>query len=912
MNDRNLTRTAAALAFALTISGHVRAQTTAAPDTGTPAPTPTAAPVAEEEEDETIVLTPFEVTASTANSYTEANTLAGTRISTEMRDLGNAVSVINSQFLKDTGATNNETVLQYAVGAEVGNVYGNFVGAGDGANLDESSRFSNPNSNTRIRGLAEADNSRDYYLSDVPWDGSTIDRVDLQRGPNATLFGVGSPAGVINSGTKQAQNRNFGSVQVNVGSWGTVRGVLDINREILEDELAVRFIALNEDEKFKQDPAYEKDRRYFGAVRYEPEFLKFGSARTVIKAMIETGEIDSNRPRNLPPNDMITPWFNTGTYGGNWVRDESVTDGPFPGWRATRQYNGTNRGTYSPVQLQANNTGYDNQGQANRNSPNYDPAIGNFAQQFGGPMVYVDAEMPGVPSLYRVWEPTATRGIDSNGVIDRGVGGIPYQRPGSIAPTSSWAKNAQLPFYNEGVWKDNSLTDPSVFDFYNKLIDGPNKWEWQDFNVYNLSVAQTFFNDKMGIEAGYNRETYRRGQISLLSGNRQSIYVDMNSVYADGTPNLTNGVPFGDATPNPNVGRAFVSDSGQFGNNSYLSDKQDVRFTGFAIHDFARNSDNWALKLLGKHTLTGLWSTSVNETDQRNWQRYGTGPEWETFNRGNNVIKFTDNVLTPNTVIYLGDSMLNTSTAKGLNLSNPKHRYAVTSGQVRAFDSSWQGGAISPSALWNNFYYAPENGSHASVQADNPANYVGFVNMPIQIMDSEGSQANRDWLTTSALLQKSDLTSKALVWQGKFWNNALVATASWRNDVAYGYSTSQTVDGMLNSDTNPSGRLNLSPDVYRLPPKSVRAQPRGSDRFLQSVGKLPAGRAACGPLRESAPAALRRNGRLRFPARDQGPQVLHEAHEVRDRGEGRDQPGSRWLVVPGRLTGVGGQLGQSV
>ena len=60
---------------------------------------------------------------------------------------------------------------RYTVGTEVGNLQGNFAGTGDGAFLDESSRFVNPNQNTRVRGLAAADNTRDYFLSDIPWDG---------------------------------------------------------------------------------------------------------------------------------------------------------------------------------------------------------------------------------------------------------------------------------------------------------------------------------------------------------------------------------------------------------------------------------------------------------------------------------------------------------------------------------------------------------------------------------------------------------------------------------------------------------------------------------------------------------------------------------------------------------------------
>jgi len=848
MNDRNLTRTAAALALALTISGHVRAQTTAAPATGTSAPAPTATPAVTEEEDEgeMIVLTPFEVTASTEGTYTEGATLAGNRLATDLRDLGNAVTVVNSQFLKDTGATDNSSLLQYTVGTEVGNVYGNYTGAGNGAFLDESNRFTQPNQNTRVRGLAAADNARDFFLTDVPWDGAIIDRVELQRGPQSTLYGMGSPAGVINSGTKQASYRNAASAEIRIGSFGSTRGVLDVNREIVNDELAVRGVIMAENEKFKQKPAFDKDERLFGAFRYEPGFLKKGSARTIIKGSIENGDITSNRPRSLPPMDLITPWFRTGTYNGTYKTNGSYRD---PGTGnvvdvtagQTRVFQNLNRATFIPSQLQDDNTGLANHGQMRTNinggpdngrfNPYFQPLLGNFAQQFGGPMAYFDYDSPTQPALFRTWEPTARRGIGSNGVIDNGVGGIPYQRPGGIARNSAYAFNAGLPFSQFGVYKDWTLTDSSVFDFYNNLMDGPNKEEWQDFSVYNVNLTQTFFNDMVGIEAVHTAENYRNGQLSLLAGERQAIYIDVNSVYADGSPAGLNGEPHADGTPNPNVGRAYLSDSGQFGNNSYLSDRETNRFTGFITYDFAKENKTFLTRLIGKHTVTGMFAQETQETDRRSWQRYGTNYDWDRWNTNPNAapLKFTDNFLTPQTVIYLGDSLLSSSTASGANLPRPKAKHVISSGQIRAFDSNWNwANGVNPADPWFNNYYPVGDTRGDQTQSENPANYGGYTNIPLQVFDSENMVGGRDYLTREARMTKYDLESKVLVWQGHLLDRAIVGTFSWRNDYQEAWQISRNGDsGPADVDEDPStpnvpvryadGRLILSPDVYRLP-----------------------------------------------------------------------------------------------
>src|SRR5690606_38642254 len=120
--------------------------------------------------------------------------------------------------------------------------------------------------NTRVRGLTSADNTRDYFLTDIPWDGYIIDRVDLSRGPNSILFGQGSPAGIINAGTKMASFRNANTVEVRVDDNGSVRGTLDFNRVLLKDELAIRVMALADNTKYDQKPAFQDDHRIAGAL----------------------------------------------------------------------------------------------------------------------------------------------------------------------------------------------------------------------------------------------------------------------------------------------------------------------------------------------------------------------------------------------------------------------------------------------------------------------------------------------------------------------------------------------------------------------------------------------------------------------------------------------------------------------
>lgn len=837
MKHTHLCRYATVVASALTLgTSALWAQAAPAPSSTSPSaassePTTRRNDVVLDETGQTIVkLTPFEVSSERETGYTAATTLAGNRLNTELRDIGNAVSVITAQFLKDTGAVSNESLLQYLTGTEVGNVHGNFTGVGDGALLNETSKFTNPNQNTRVRGLAAADNTRDYFLTDIPWDGYNVDRVDLNRGPNSILFGLGSPAGIINTNTRQAGFKNTAEAEFRFGSFESHRTTLDVNRVLLKDQLAVRVSALRDDEKFKQEPAYDLDRRVFGALRFEPAFLKRANARTIFKATVESGKITSNRPRTLPPIDLITPWFQTGTYQGRFANG------------SPRTFNNLNRETFNPFQLQDDNTGRPNHGQqrpsinggpnAGQPNPAYNPWIGNFAQSFGGPLSYFNGGA-NTPAHF-LSEIRATRGIGPTGAIDGNVGGFAFHRQGGIAPYATFARNANLPWSEFGVYKHNSLTDASVFDFYKNLLDGPNKNEWQNFTTYNLNLAQTFLNEKIGFEAVYNQERYRNGQLSFMTDGRQAIHIDLNNVYTDGTPAGLNGEPFQNGTPNPNVGRPFISDSGQFGNNSTKNERESMRGTVFATHNFAtENRRNLLTRILGRHTLTGLFARDELERDQREWQRWAIlDPAYRTFIGAPSSIRFTDNLLAPNPVIYLGDSLLNRAGSSGVNIPRAGLAAIPTSGTIRAFDSTWANRpGVDPAAPWENEYYPVGHASRLSTQAENPANYVGWRSVPLEITDSERTPGGRDALTTRARLTKSRISSRALVWQGQFWDKAIIGNIGWRRDVAQSWSFERR------ADASPGfGQVDLGP-TFRLP-DNPNNRVEGSSRSYSIVSHL--------------------------------------------------------------------------
>ncbi len=688
-------------------------------------------------------LSPFVVDTTDTVGYIATNTLAGTRLNTQLKDVGSAISVVTKEFLQDTGATNNETLLVYTMNTEVAGIDGNFTNVSNGGSSYQSqASFLTPHTNTRVRGLSAADNTRDFFVSEIPWDGFNVDRVDLQRGPNSILFGLGSPAGIINTDLKDADfNSNFGEVEARWGRFGSYRGSLDINRVILADELSVRVAALNQKTKYQQKPAYADDERYYAAAKYQPKFLNTDTSRTVLRVNAETGKINSNRPRTVTPGDMITPWFNE---MGKLTIDpydnqDNESKRPNSGWEAEFYSDG------SP-------------------NPNYSPYIGNWGQLYGGILAIYENPESSTMSQYFA-EPEHTGQHAPHG---QSVGGVSPALFRSVASYGTIANNLNLPGSEFGQYKTKYLTDPSIFDFYHNLIDGDNKSESQDWDAFNINLSQGFLNDKIGFEIVYDDQNYSNEILRLLANERQNIYIDINENLPDGSAN-------------PNVGRAFVTDSGRYGNGANRSQRESLRMSAYVDLDVSdlMQKENVLTKLLGRHILSGVYSKMTRRQFREEFQRYATD---STFG---DLIGYTDyqsNDRQVNTVHYLGASLLNASTAVGAKLPRLTAIQKPADGSIYLFDSHWNATGVDYNAAWIN----PRTGLELT-EADNPANYVGWTTVPFNVLDATNPD-ERPLTLTNVTNIKDEVESKVLVWQGYLWDGAVVGTYGYREDTARNWS----------------------------------------------------------------------------------------------------------------------------
>lgn len=740
--------------------------------------------------DDIYLLSPFEVTTESNSGYTTTETLAGTRIKTDLKDLAQSISVINTQFLKDTGANSSEDLLVYTTNTEVGGVYGNYTGTGGSQTYNESGKLVNPSTNNRVRGLDAADNTRDYFLSEVPWDGYNVDRVEMQRGPNSILFGVGSPAGIINVTSKTAFFDDAREIEFRVDDQGSLRGVVDINQVILEDELAIRMIALDEHTVYQQKPAYEKDKRIFLSARYEPKIFKNGT--TSIRVTYENGEIDANRPRSLPPIDRISPWFQTEDADGVEALNKRTIN-PID----TYDYYINN----PKWQTEYNNTVY--------NWFAGGATIGSIGSP-GNPAQYFDStgNNPSIPTISRIGAVVKTNwGRNDQGQIDGSISGFDNFTRSGIAGYNAYATNT---FAGGAYYSDYSLSDPTIFDFYNKLIDGDNKKEWQDWETVNASVSQTFLDNRIGFDLSTFYQAYEEGRMSALDGSNYAISVDLYKYQLDGSEN-------------PNVGRAFVGGSGSGGNYQNFIDRVSHRATAFAdIRSTDFLEESWLTRVLGHHLLSLLVSEDTRKTDARNFKRWAYDSDFAKAT--GSELGLDSSIRNYDWISYIGGNMTDASitTPSGLNLSGVNG--VINPGgytTVRYFDSTWTGAATGPTSWADPYEYYRHDYKNihefpgdvtlsTSTQSENPDNYVGWTDQEFRVLSADDGDIDR--LYSAITKKENTITSVGVTLQSYMLDDCLVATYGWRKDRV------RTVEG-----TAPEDAFNVATTDYQLTKNTASA-----------------------------------------------------------------------------------------
>lgn len=263
-------------------------------------PAQVAPPPSTAEPPETIELSPFVVSAETDRGYVATSTLAGGRTRMELRDVASQVSVFTAELMKDLGATNLEEVLLYSSNTESYLDFNNASAAGFGV-------FRNTNPN-RSRGLAGVSQTRNGFPTGFESDNYNVDRLSLISGPNALLFGMGSPAGLSDSGLNRAQfTRTKGSLGLRLDSEGSRRTTLDCNAPLVRDRLALRVDGVHDHREYWLKPSEYRNERFFLALAVRP------TRATTVNVSSEWLAVVNQRAATQLPSDAVSLWLDRGS-----------------------------------------------------------------------------------------------------------------------------------------------------------------------------------------------------------------------------------------------------------------------------------------------------------------------------------------------------------------------------------------------------------------------------------------------------------------------------------------------------------------------------------------------------------------------------------------------------------------------
>src|SRR5512135_2585567 len=166
-----------------------------------PEPTPVTPTTRAASAEEVVRLSPFEVKAE-ANGYYSPNTMSGTRINSNIADLASSITVVTKTQMQDFAMLDINDVFLYAGNTEGTGTYtaGTGTGPADRNGSVQDNVQIDPINSNRIRGIAPANLTLGNIqtMGRVPIDPIDVDSIEISRGPNANVFGLGNPSGTVN------------------------------------------------------------------------------------------------------------------------------------------------------------------------------------------------------------------------------------------------------------------------------------------------------------------------------------------------------------------------------------------------------------------------------------------------------------------------------------------------------------------------------------------------------------------------------------------------------------------------------------------------------------------------------------------------------------------------------------------
>lgn len=192
------------------------------------ASSPASAPPAKTEE--TVVLSPFEVSTSQPARYQADESASGGRIRASIMDTPATVTVLTNEFIRDVGTLRVLDAAKYVAGISEATIPNG---------LDRVNIRGFQSDGRRVDGFSTNDQAN--------YDAAGIERMEVIKGPDALLQPAGVPGGTINLVTKRPQFAFAGSLKVQAGQYDSNRVEADVTGPLANSRFAYRVVASAQD-----------------------------------------------------------------------------------------------------------------------------------------------------------------------------------------------------------------------------------------------------------------------------------------------------------------------------------------------------------------------------------------------------------------------------------------------------------------------------------------------------------------------------------------------------------------------------------------------------------------------------------------------------------------------------------------
>lgn len=457
-------------------------------------------PVAPATRDETVLLSPFTVVEDD-KGYQAFNTLAGTRLNSKLEDLGSSITVVTLQQMQDTAVLDINDLFRYEASTEGTDDFTQFTpnrtgGVGDNIQGD-------PARANRIRGVGSAGTSGSGVNSawgnfssnsKIPFDLYNVGAIEISRGPNSNLFGLGASAGTVNLVPAEASAaKPTNSFTFRVDSEGGHRSSLSLNRPLISGKLAIKVAAVEESKGFTRKPSSERIHREYVSLFARPFKL------TSIRASAERYSNTYRRPNSLTPRDTTDEW----KAGGSPTWDPLTQLVTLSNGAKLGPFTTTAQDTSLPAGLQGG---------------------GNI---YGGRLAIIENSRVNSFSVARISNPI-TAGIPSPLTANSN---IRYLETASFLMRN---KANLFPLFFEPAISDKSIYDWSKINYVasNNGRDNAKTFMVQGEQIFLNTPTQT-----LAARAGWFRQEFQRVAANFIDNTDSVLYVDVNEKLLDGRAN---------------------------------------------------------------------------------------------------------------------------------------------------------------------------------------------------------------------------------------------------------------------------------------------------------------------------------------------------------------------------------------